>query len=85
MHKLFDLHKDQITISHAWSCYDNAITESFFHTLKAEETEDHRFVNRAEARAVLFEYIEIFYNRQRLHSSIGYRAPFDVLAQAGAA
>jgi putative transposase len=85
MHKLMDLHKGQITISHAWSCYDNAVTESFFHTLKGEETEDHRFNTRAEAHAVLFDYIEIFYNRQRLHSSINYRTPFEVLAEAEAA
>jgi len=85
MQELFELHKDMITISHAWSCYDNAITESFFHTLKGEETNDHHFATRAQARAVLFNYIEVFYNRHRLHSSIGYRAPFDVLAQAKAA
>lgn len=83
--KLFEPRKDQITISHAWSCYDNAITETFFHTLKGEETGDHRFATRAEAHAVLFEYIEIFYNRQRLHSAVGYRTPFEVLAEAEAA
>lgn len=85
MHELFQVHKDMITISHGWSCYDNAITESFFHTLKGEETEQHHFRTRADAHAVLFDYIELFYNRRRLHSSIGYRAPFEVLAQANAA
>jgi len=45
--------------------------------MKVEETHHHDFKTRAEARAVLFEYIELFYNRQRLHSTIGYLSPVD--------
>ena len=49
--------------------------ESFFSSLKTEMVHRARFRTRREARAALFEYIEIFYNRQRRHSSIGYRTP----------
>ncbi|MCR6650898.1 MAG: IS3 family transposase [Cellvibrionaceae bacterium] len=58
-------------------CYDNAVMESFFHSLKVEEVHHQDFRTRAEARAALFDYIEIFYNRQRLHSSIGYQSPVE--------
>lgn len=58
-------------------CYDNAVMESFFHSLKVEEVHHQDFRTRAEARAVLFDYIEIFYNRQRHHSSIGYQSPVE--------
>jgi putative transposase len=57
------------------NCYDNAVTESFFHTLKTEHTFFERYQSRQEARQSIFEYIEVFYNRQRLHSTIGYRSP----------
>ncbi|MCR6650212.1 MAG: IS3 family transposase [Cellvibrionaceae bacterium] len=49
--------------------------KSFFHSLKVEEVHHQDFQTRAEARAILFDCIEIFYNRQRLHSSIGYPSP----------
>jgi transposase InsO family protein len=55
--------------------YDNALMESFFSTLKAECVERHDFKTPDEARACIFEYLEVFYNRQRLHSSLGYRSP----------
>jgi len=55
--------------------YDNALMESFFSTLKAECVERHDFQTPAEARTCVFEYLEVFYNRQRLHSSLGYRSP----------
>ncbi len=55
--------------------YDNALMESFFGTLKAECVERHDFHNPDQARACIFEYLEVFYNRQRLHSSLGYRSP----------
>jgi transposase InsO family protein len=55
--------------------YDNALMESFFRTLKAECVERHDFHTPAEARTCVFEYLEVFYNRQRLHSSLGYRSP----------
>jgi putative transposase len=55
--------------------YDNAMVESFFSSLKQELVHHERFATRNEARSALFEYIEVFYNRQRLHSFLGYRSP----------
>jgi putative transposase len=57
--------------------YDNAWMESFFSTLKNECVSINRFKTMSEARQVLFGYIEVYYNRQRLHSSIGYLSPCD--------
>ena len=57
------------------NCYDNAVSESFFKTLKTELIYFSRFQTRAEAKSEIFEYIEIFYNRQRRHSSLGYLSP----------
>jgi putative transposase len=54
---------------------DNALMESFFSTLKAECVERHDFQTPEEARTCVFEYLQVFYNRQRLHSSLGYRSP----------
>jgi transposase InsO family protein len=68
-----------MTVSHSRraNCYDNAFAESFFHTLKVELVHRRRFKTRKEAMAAIFEYIEVWYNRQRLHSSLGYRTPID--------
>lgn len=55
--------------------YDNAVMESFFSSLKQELTHHERFTNRDEARSRVFDYIEVFYNRKRLHSSLGYQSP----------
>ena len=63
------------SMSRKGNCYDNAVTESFFHTLKIEHVYDYRYETRAEAIQSVFEYIEIFYNRQRRHSALGYRSP----------
>ena len=71
--------------SHAYSCYDNAITESFFHTLKTECVHHQSYISREEAHRSLFDYIEVFYNRQRLHSALGYRTPAQVAFLAEAA
>ncbi len=57
------------------NCYDNAIKETFFHSLKTELCHHLRYRTREEAKASVFEYIESFYNRQRLHSSLGYLSP----------
>jgi putative transposase len=57
------------------NCYDNAITESFFRSLKTELVYQHIFPTRSVARMMVFDYLEVFYNRQRLHSSIGYMSP----------
>jgi transposase InsO family protein len=64
--------------SHGSSCYDDAVVESFFHTMKCECTElEHSGLSRGSIRRGLFDYIEVFYNRKRLHSSIGYLTPFE--------
>jgi putative transposase len=63
------------SMSRKGNCWDNAPAESFFATLKAEVQELQRPRTRAVARAAIFEYIAVFYNSQRLHSSIGYQAP----------
>ena len=55
--------------------YDNAMMESFFSSLKQELTHHEKFKTRDEARSKVFDYIEVFYNRQRLHSSLGYLSP----------
>jgi putative transposase len=62
-----------------WIQRDNAAAESFFATLKRElvHRHRHRFPTRAAARTAVFEFIEVFYNRRRLHSSIGYRSPVE--------
>lgn len=63
------------------ACLDNAVIESFWATLKKELVYPGRFATRAEARSKIFEYVEIFYNRQRLHSSLGYDSPADFEGQ----
>jgi putative transposase len=55
--------------------YDNALMESFFGTLKGECVDRQDFATPQQARACIFEYLEVFYNRQRLHSALGYRSP----------
>jgi len=63
------------SMSRTGNCYDNALMESFFGTLKTELVHHERYRTREQARQSLFEYIEIFYNRQRRHSAIGYQSP----------
>ena len=58
----------------------NAPMESFFASLKTERVHEARFRTRAEAKAAVFAYIEVFYNRQRLHSALGYRTPAEARA-----
>jgi putative transposase len=62
------------SMSRKGNCWDNAVVESFFSTLK-RELDDAIFVSREAARAAIFEYIEIWYNRQRRHSTLGYVSP----------
>lgn len=64
-----------MSMSGKGDCYDNALMESFFGTLKSECVDRQSFASRAQARLVIFEYLEVFYNRQRLHSSLGYLSP----------
>jgi putative transposase len=65
--------------SNGFSCFDNAVTESFFHTLKTELVYFEHYRSRCQAHGSLFDYIESFYNNQRLHSSIGYVTPMEKL------
>jgi len=63
------------SMSRKGNCYDNAAVESFFSTLKNELIHDRQYQTRDVARAEIFEYLEVFYNRQRLHQSLGYVSP----------
>lgn len=63
------------SMSRKGDCYDNAVAESFFSILKNELTWHHDFRSRDEARAAIFDYIEVFYNRQRLHQTLDYVSP----------
>lgn len=65
------------SMSRKGDCYDNAVAESFFATLKKELVHHHNWRSRAEAMTAIFRYIEVFYNRQRKHSTLGYRSPVD--------
>ena len=65
----------QQSMSGKGNCYDNAPAESFFATLKGELIQDVKIKSLQEAEKVLFDYIEVFYNRQRIHSSVGYLTP----------
>jgi transposase InsO family protein len=65
--------------------WDNAVAESFFHTLKTELVHLRRYQSRSEAKQELFEYIEVFYNRERLHSTNNYLSPVDYEMQLKAA
>jgi putative transposase len=68
------------SMSRRGNCLDNAPMESFFASLKKEHVHHARFRTPEEARAAGFDYIEVFYNRQRLHSALGYRTPFEARA-----
>ena len=63
------------SMSRVGDCWDNAVVESFFSSLKTELMTDGSFKTIEEARTKLFEYLEVFYNRRRLHSVLGYRSP----------
>ena len=69
------------SMSRKGNCYDNATMESFWSTLKHELIYRRHFQTRAEARLAIFEFIEVFYNRQRLHSSLGFLSPIDFETQ----
>lgn len=63
------------SMSRKGDCWDNAVAESFFKSLKSERVRDRRYLSREEARADIFDYIERFYNRQRRHSYVGNISP----------
>ncbi len=78
---LADHHLEE-SMSRVGNCYDNAVVESFFATLKAE-CATQPFATRAEARSAIFEYIEGWYNRVRLHSTLGYLSPLEFERTSG--
>jgi putative transposase len=81
---LLTKHQLRCSMSRAGNCYDNAPMESFFGTLKSELIHHRRYATRAEARADIFEFIEVFYNRFRRHSALAFQSPvmFELLALA---
>lgn len=72
---LLEKHGAGVSMSRKGNCWDNAVAESFFATLEVELIEGARWYSRAQARGAIFEFIEIWYNRQRRHSSLGYHTP----------
>jgi putative transposase len=68
-------HDMTCSMSRKGNCYDNAPVESFFGTLKRERVHHERYATHEQARASIFQFIEVFYNRQRRHSAIGYLSP----------
>jgi transposase InsO family protein len=76
--QLLAMHRLEASMSGVGNCYDNAVVESFFSTLKRELTHHTTYNTHEEAQQSLFEYIEVFYNRRRLHSTLGYRSPAEV-------
>jgi transposase InsO family protein len=75
--ELLDDYGMKMSMSRKGDCWDNAVIESFFGTLKRELVHHRSYRTRAEARKDIFEYIEVFYNRERLHSSLGYMSPLN--------
>lgn len=80
--ELLQQHQLRGSMSAKGNCYDNACAESFFHSLKVEAIHGERFATRENMRQTVFEYIETRYNRNRLHSTLGYLSPVDFEAQA---
>lgn len=75
--KILNEHGIMPSMSRKGNCYDNAHVESFFHTLKTELIYGQRYRTRQEAMLSIFEYIEVFYNRKRRHSALGYKSPVE--------
>ena len=69
MRDLLSFHGIIASQSGTGNCYDNAVVESFFHSLKTEHTYFEQYATREQARVSIFDYVEVFYNRQRLHST----------------
>ena len=79
--ELLAQHGIRQSMSRKGNCWDNAVSESFFHTLKTELTYHHRYATREQARASIFEYIAVFYNRVRIHSANDYLSPVEFESQ----
>lgn len=73
--ELLDRHGARASMSRTGNCYDNAVVESFWGKLKTEMVYHEHFSTKAQARAAVFEYIEMFYNRKRLHAALDYLSP----------
>lgn len=80
--RILSEHSMHGSMSRKGDCWDNAVAESFFGTLKQELVPKHGFSSRIEARLAVFEFIEVFYNRERMHSTLGFKTPvrFDLAA-----
>jgi putative transposase len=83
--KIIKDHGIRQSMSRKGSCWDNAVSESFFHTLKTELVNHEIYQTRSVAKQAIFEYIEVFYNRERMHSANGYLSPVDYELQFKAA
>jgi transposase InsO family protein len=83
--QLLTTHGITASMSRTGNCWDNACVESFFGTLKRELVYHRQYATRSEATQDIFEYIEVFYNRQRRHSTLGYRSPAEFEARAAVA
>lgn len=83
--RLLKKHKFICSMSRKGNCWDNAPMEAFWGKMKYEWLSDYQFKTRAEAKSAVFEYVEIFYNRQRLHASNGYLTPDEYHSQKIAA
>ena len=75
--KILSDHQIIQSMSRRGNCWDNAVSESFFHTLKTELVHHNNYKTKAEAKHQIFEYIEVFYNRKRLHSANDYLSPVE--------
>lgn len=73
--EFLSMHGVTVSMSRTGDCYDNAVVESFWGKLKTEMIYHEHFTTREQARAAVFDYIEVFYNRQRLHAALGYVSP----------
>jgi transposase InsO family protein len=78
---LLAAHGLEPSMSRKGNCWDNAVVESFFSTLKRELVHHEHYADHEQARRSLFEYIEVFYNRRRRHSTLGYRSPAEFEAR----
>lgn len=83
--QLLGVHGIKCSMSRKGNCWDNACVESFFGTLKKELIHHRRYITREEAKQEIFEYIEVFYNRMRRHSTLGYYSPAEFEAMAAVA
>ncbi|MCK4608317.1 MAG: IS3 family transposase, partial [Gammaproteobacteria bacterium] len=75
--QILKAHGIKQSMSRRGDCWDNAVAESFFHTLKVELIYKTKFETREEAKQAIFEYIEVFYNRKRMHSANDYLSPVE--------